>query len=74
VRRFCGERGVAVKSFYYWRKKVRPNPPARFALRQTTQASQAVPLELVLTNGERLRIGGTVSVELLRTVLEAARG
>ena len=73
VRRFCSERGVGVKAFYYWRKRVPQNPPVGFALLETTMASQPVPLELVLTSGERLRFGGAVSAELLRTVLEAVR-
>jgi hypothetical protein len=48
----------------------------RFALveRATLQEfGNEVPLELVLTTGERLRIGAGVDGVILRTVLEALR-
>ena len=48
----------------------------RFALLETkTQMEEMAPvLELVLSTGERLRIGNGVNAATLRVVLEAVRG
>jgi transposase-like protein len=77
VRPFCRERGITEPSFYYWRKRLRKRETVRFALLATTPAdtcSKASALELVLRNGERLRIGNQVDAATLRIVLEAVRG
>jgi transposase-like protein len=77
VRPFCRERGIGEPAFYYWRKRLRKSTPVRFALLETTPAgpgSTASALELVLRNGERLRIGHEVDAATLRMVLEAVRG
>ena len=77
VRQLCRERGIGEPSFYWWRKRLREKPAVRFALLDTTPASAgstASALELVLTNGERLRIGRGVDAPTLRLVLEAVRG
>jgi transposase-like protein len=75
VRPFCRERGVGEHSFYQWRKRLRENETVRFALLET-KAGAAIPvaLELVLTSGERLRIGNHVNAAALRVVLDAVRG
>jgi transposase-like protein len=76
VRPFCRERGIGEPSFYYWRKRLRKSETVRFALLETTTAdtgSTASALELVLRNGERLRIGKEVDAGTLRIVLEAVR-
>ena len=79
MKRFCQEHGVREHSFYYWRKRLREQQqPMRFALiergRAEPQAANHVGLELVLTTGERLRIGAGVDATTLRTVLAALRG
>ncbi len=76
VRPFCRERGIGEPSFYYWRKRLRKSDTVRFALIATTPAdtSTASALELVLRNGERLRICNEVDAATLRMVLEAVRG
>jgi transposase-like protein len=77
VRQFCRERGIGEHSFYQWRRRLRASPPVRFALLETraVEASgEPATLELVLTNGERLRINNGVSAAVLRMVLEAVRG
>lgn len=77
VRAFCRERGITEPSFYYWRKRLRKRESLQFALLATTSAdtgSKASTLELVLRNGERLRIGNQVDAATLRIVLEAVRG
>ena len=77
VQRFCEEQGLTEQSFYLWRKRLRKQPPMRFALVETGPALQQrateLDLELVLTTGERLRIGAGVDPTALRRVLEALR-
>ena len=76
VRPFCRERGIGEPSFYYWRKRLRTRGSVRFALLETKPADTgrtASALELVLGNGERLRIGNEVDAATLRMVLEAVR-
>jgi transposase-like protein len=77
VQQFCKERGITEQSFYVWRKRLRKQEPARFALVETGPARQnalQTGLELMLMTGERLRIGADVDPSLLRRVLEALRG
>ena len=77
VEQFCKEKGITEQSLYVWRKRLRRQEPARFALVETGPAQQRAPeteLELVLVTGERLRIGADVDPALLRRVLEALRG
>ena len=77
VQQFCKEKGITEQSFYVWRKRLRKQEPARFALVETGAARQQAPktgLELVLVTGERLRIGTEVDPSLLRRVVEALRG
>lgn len=77
VKQFCKEQGLTEYSFYAWRKRLHEAGRVRFALvergarlqERTVEAS----LELVLANGERLRIGPGVDVTTLRTVLDALR-
>jgi transposase len=77
VKQFCKEQGVSEYSFYAWRKRLRENGPVRFALverrapRQERTAEAA--LELVLSGGERLRIGAGVDPATLRAVLDVLR-
>jgi len=77
VREFCRARQVNEHSFYTWRRRLsEPPEPVRFALVETGAGSGTgvgTPIELVLTNGERLRIAAGVSAELLRTVLGVLR-
>lgn len=77
VQRFCEEQGLTEQSFYLWRKRLRKQPPMRFALLETgaarRQRATEPDLELVLATGERLRIGGGVDPTALRKVLSALR-
>ena len=77
VQQFCKEKGVTEQSFYVWRKRLRKQAPARFAVVETGAARQQAAktgLELVLVTGERLRIGSEVDLSLLRRIVEALRG
>ena len=78
VKQFCKEQGLTECS-YAWRKRLRnESGPVRFALversacRQERRAEPA--LELMLTTGERLRIGAGVDSATLRSVLGVLRG
>jgi hypothetical protein len=74
---FCRERGIGAYSFYKWRRRLRQDEAEQFALLEIAPAASASPdsaLELVLRNGERLRIGNQVAAATLRMVLEAVRG
>ena len=77
VKQFCREQGVTEYCFYAWRKRLQETGPVRFALvdrraRGQERAAEAA-LELVLTTGERLRIGAGVDAATLRTVLDVLR-
>jgi transposase-like protein len=76
VKQFCREQGLTEWSFYTWRKRLREDGPVRFALverRTTAGSAMAASLELVLGNGERLRISAGVDRTTLRTVVEVLR-
>jgi hypothetical protein len=76
VKQFCKERGLTECSFYAWRKRLRKKEPVRFALVERAalqESANEARLELVLTSGERLRIGAGVNAATLRMVLEALR-
>ena len=77
VKQFCKERGLTEYSFYAWRKRLQEKGPVRFALvdrspRRQERVAEAA-LEVVLTTGERLRIGAGVDAATLRTVLDVLR-
>ena len=78
VKQFCKEQGLTEYSFYAWRKRLQEKGPLRFALVERSVRRQdrttEVVLELVLTTGERLRIGVGVDGATLRTVLDVLRG
>ena len=77
VKQFCKQQEITEQTFYVWRKRLRNQAPMRFALVEAGVARPQVPaesgLELVLTTGERLRIGAGVDPTTLRKVLEALR-
>ena len=76
VKQFCQERGITQWSFYAWRKRLREEGTVRFALVERGRVRPepaAAELELILTTGERLRIGVGVDGATLLTVLEALR-
>ena len=74
---FCRARAISEPSFYYWRSRLRKSTRVRFAVVETAPPVVSRPvwaLELVLRNGERLRLGDKVDAATLRVVLEAVRG
>jgi hypothetical protein len=78
TKQFCKEQHLTEYSFYAWRKRLQESGPVRFALversaRRQERTTEAV-LELVLADGERLRIGAGVDIPTLRTVLDVLRG
>jgi transposase-like protein len=76
ARPFCRERGIGEYAFYRWRRRLQQSEPVQFALLGTAPAAalrQEPALELVLRNGERLRISNQVDAATLQLVLEAVR-
>jgi hypothetical protein len=76
ARPFCRERGIGEYSFYKWRRRLQQSEPVRFALLATAPAvahRRDPAFELVLRNGERLRISNQVDAAMLRLVLDAVR-
>ena len=76
VKQFCRQQRLTEPSFYFWRKRLAQPPPLRFALVETAPLPPPATepeLELVLTTGERLRIGAGVETTALQRVLEAVR-
>jgi hypothetical protein len=74
---FCRERGISEGCFYYWRTRLRKNAPVRFAVIEAPARVASRPawvLELVLRNGERLRISDKVDTAALQTILKVVRG
>jgi hypothetical protein len=78
VRAYCRERSLGEYSFYSWRRRMRDRDAAggvSFALVES-QAASAEPgmLELVLSEGERLRIPcQEAALGLVLRVLRSAR-
>jgi transposase-like protein len=77
VRAFCRRHSIREHSFYRWRRRLRDNQGVRFAVVETQPAPVGagleMALELVLANGERLRIARGVDAATLRLALEAIR-
>jgi hypothetical protein len=76
VKQFCEQQGLTEQSFYYWRKRLQAPASMRFALVEAGPRqgpAEHAALELVLTTGERLRIGAGVDATTLQQVLEALR-
>src|SRR6202521_5813019 len=77
VKQFCKERGLTEYSFYAWRKRLDDKGPVRFALVERSARRQErtveASLDLVLSTGQRLRIGNGVEIATLRAVLDVLR-
>ena len=76
VKQFCAQQGLTEQSFYNWRKRLQTPASMRFALVEAGPRrvpAEYAALELVLTTGERLRIGAGVDATTLQQVLEALR-
>ena len=78
VKAFCGERGLSLYNFYFWRRQLRQTESApQFALVRTKAVASAnadaPALELVFATGERLRIGKGIDAATLRLTLAAIR-
>src|SRR3954454_20622912 len=77
VRAFCRRHGIGENSFYWWRRRQREKHAVRFAVVEThpspVGSGMETALELLLANGERLRIGRAVDAATLRLALDAIR-
>lgn len=74
IRAYCRGRGLPEHAFYGWRQRLRKQrAPVRFALVDTKPAGESVvPIELILTSGDRLRIPHDATT--LKLVLGVLRG
>jgi transposase-like protein len=77
VRAFCHRHSVGENSFYWWRRRLRESDGVRFAVVETRPAPVGAgleaALELILCNGERLRIARGADAATLRLTLDAIR-
>jgi hypothetical protein len=76
VHAFCATRGLTEQSLYYWRKRLKGEPPVSFALVRTGAPPEALseePLQLDLGASRRLLIPRGVDAATLRTVLTILR-
>ena len=75
VHVFCQQHGTSDYSFYHWRKRLREQLPMKFALVDTHRAAPTAgaAVEVMLTTGERVRIGPGIDAATLRLVLSVLR-
>jgi hypothetical protein len=74
VTSFCRERGVSDVSFYTWRKRLKHEPPMKFALVEPAPTGRAGSgVELEFATGERLHIARGADASTLRMVLDILR-
>lgn len=80
IRQFCAAEGLSEAAFYFWRRQLSPTaaapsdgpadaPPSFIEI--AIPEDPATALELVLTSGNVLRIGGAVDAGALNRVLAA---
>src|SRR5947209_18216257 len=78
VKQYCEKHGIAEQSFYVWRERLRKEPTVRVALVETTppepELASDAGLELILSQGERVRIGRGADLAPLRRVVGALGG
>lgn len=74
---FCRKHGLCAHTFYAWRRRVSTGQGVHFAVVESKPAVRdngaEAALELILANGERLRIGRGTDAATLRLVLDAIR-
>lgn len=72
---FCQQHRASEQSFYQWRKRLAERLPVKFALVEASRGAPATgaALEVVLANGERLRIAAGADAATLRVVLSVLR-
>jgi transposase-like protein len=75
IARFCDHHGLAVSTFFVWRRKLsEPDAPTFVELtHEAASASVDAPIELVLTGDVLVRVHAGFDAALLRQVVEALR-
>ena len=86
IREFCAKRKLKESQFYWWQRKLRDQRADRARRRKTVKSRETAAtfalvsdepgqldagIELVLSEGRRVRISRGVDEETLRTVLSA---
>ena len=77
---FCREQKLRASHYYWWKKRLREDPTARFVEVQVTESPANVPgdsrIEVRLQNGRSLMVGrgfDSEHVRALLAVVETAR-
>jgi len=84
VARFCGQQGVAVSSFFFWRRKLKGSAAPTFvelmpavelpvSTLRAGESESPSPIELQLRCGTIVRVREGFDVPTLRQVVEALR-
>ena len=74
---FCASEGVSLPSFYSWRRRLRPAPPADPAGGPhlvPVRLAPAAPVELVLPSGAVLRLAEGCDLAFVRSLVDALGG
>ena len=79
VRAFCERRGLAIPSFYAWRRALERRAAEKAAFVPVQVMDDAVPtqtsaLEVVLTNGRTVRVAPGFDAATLRQLLAVLEG
>ncbi len=79
VRAFCDRRGLAIPSFYHWRRVLQRRAAEKTAFVPVQVMAEAVPalapaLEVVLTDGRMVRVAPGFDAATLRQLLAVLEG
>lgn len=74
VAEFCRREGLAMPTFYAWKKRLKGTTKAAFAEVVIDQPEPSGTIEIVLPDDVLVRCTGAVSREQLATVLECLGG
>jgi hypothetical protein len=79
VKGFCQQEGVAVASFFYWKRRIReqgsdPQPavqfaPVRVVAQEPARSETGGVIEIRLSRARRIRLRGPVDSQQLATVV-----
>jgi hypothetical protein len=71
VAAFCKRERVSIASFYYWRRRLRPDDAPRFV---PVHLAATTSVEVVLGNGRIVRVPTGADAGWLRELFAAAEG
>lgn len=73
---FCRAEEIPAQSFYYWRHKLQPQPPAPVDGPRLlpVRLSAAAPVEVVLPSGTLVRVAPGCDLAFVRSLIDALGG